>query len=115
MIFTVASHRGLTDEYIYAKPVGWLFYQYEESHRARYEEWLAGVSGLEIGLMRGLGILLGSKGNRLPKLPGWDEVSNKTRAAEKAEGKGQPSFAEKFARANKIAWEPRGAKRGDGQ
>jgi len=42
--------------------------------RARYEAQTAQVEAVELGTLRALSITFGSKGDKLPKLPTFDEL-----------------------------------------
>jgi len=101
--FETASHRGLTDEYVYAHTPGWLFRQHDMVQAARWSEWTGTISATEIAVTRALAVAFADrkKPAKLPSLPSWREVS---------QGKPPPKhtqtpFADKIRDANRQAFE----------
>jgi hypothetical protein len=110
MIFEVASYRALTDDWIHRRPVSWLFDQYERVQRAKWGEWVEGVSAIEVGVIRGGSALMSDpkKPVRLPPLPRWDEIQGRKASAER-QLTGRPAWFDRYERANRLRGETEGA------
>ena len=81
-MFEVASYRHLPDEYLYTKPVRWLFSQFWMIQQANWQTWTGHVTATEVALSRALSVAFsGKKTAKLPPLPTWDDVSTPKRSA----------------------------------
>jgi hypothetical protein len=74
IVFEVASHRGLTDDYVVAHPASWLLSQYDQVLRARWAEVQGIASATELGVTRAIIPMLSKKKPKLPNFPTFDEV-----------------------------------------
>ncbi len=102
MLFEVASFRAVTDEYVHRKPVGWLFSQYEAVQRTQWAAWREQVTAVEVGVNRALAVALsGKKKVKLPPLPTWSEVRDKTKGAQQQQRRQRPAWMEKFEEINR--------------
>ena len=100
LLFEVASFRSVTDEYVWSKPVGWLFSQYDLVQRAKWDRWVEGVAGMELAVVRGVAVTFSGskKPARLPPLPTWSELQERKRETARV----KPDWILRFEQANRM-------------